>query len=651
MCGIAGVLDSRAETRRGDLDAMAGAMAGAVAHRGPDDHGVWVDPGAGVALAHRRLSIIDLSPEGRQPMASACGRYVVTFNGEIYNFVELREQLSTAGHRFRGHSDTEVLLAACSEWGLPGALQRANGMFALALWDHTERTLTLARDRLGEKPLYYGWAGRYFVFGSELKALRACRAFSPRVDHDSLTLYLRHGFVPAPRTIYEEIATLEPGTAVTVSTQLPGRLPEAKAFWSLAEAAQRGTADPFEGSDLEAADELDSLLQDAVRIRTRSDVPLGAFLSGGLDSSTIVAVMQAAADRPVHTFTVAFDESSHDESADARRIAQHLGVEHTEIAMSADRAIELVPRLPEIYDEPFADPSELPTLLVTEAARRHVTVCLSGDGGDELFGGYNRHVFGPAAWKRVAWMPGPARRAGAAALRAASPARWDRGMHLIRPFVHQWLRVRNPGDKAHKLADVLGAEDADDVFRVLMSQWQDPEKVVRAGHEPTTLLTDRRRWPAGLDPTQRMLFLDAAVTLPDDMLVKIDRASMAVALEVRVPLLDPRIVEFAWRLPLHMKIRGGRGKWLLRQVLARYLPLDLVDRPKMGFDPPIGEWLRGPLRSWAEDLLAERRIRDEGYFEPAPIRAAWKTHLEGRSNLEYPLWAVLNFQAWVEANS
>ncbi len=643
MCGIAGLLDVSRGTSAADLEAIALAMADTLHRRGPDDRGAWADAGAGVALASRRLAIVDLSPLGHQPMVSACGRFTVAYNGELYNHRDLRAELERAGYAFRGQSDTEVLLGAVCVWGLEGALARSNGMFAFALWDREARALHLVRDRLGEKPLYYGRVGRRVVFGSELKALRAHPGFAPEVDRDALALYLRLSYVPSPHTIYRGVHKLPPGTVLTLGPDLGPNLPAPRAYWSLAAAVDESISHPFEGSDDDACEEVDRLLRDAVARRMQADVPLGAFLSGGVDSSTVVALMQAQSDRPVRTFTIAMPAAGFDESREAIAVARHLGTDHTSVELGPGDALALVPRLSELYDEPFADPSQLPTLLVSQVARRDVTVALSGDGGDEVFAGYNRHVRGRRLWDPLERVPRRVRSAIGGGLLRVPPSWWDRAADRLPARA----TVRNAGDKVQKLGGLLGCASSLERYRALISQWPDPARLIVGSREPRTLLTDDAHWPAGLDATELMVFLDSAVSLPDDMLTKVDRASMGASLEARVPFLDHRVVELAWRLPLDMRIRGREGKWVLRRVLDRYVPRPLVSRPKMGFDPPLGEWLRGPLREWAEGVLDERRLRGEGFIEPGPVRAAWDEHLSGRRNWDYRLWAILMFEAWL----
>jgi asparagine synthase (glutamine-hydrolysing) len=621
-------------------------MAEQMAHRGPDDAVEWVDASSGLALGFRRLAIVDLSPAGRQPMHSASGRYVIIFNGEVYNFRAVRAELEGRGHRFRGGSDTEVLLTAIEVWGLADAIRRFVGMFAFALWDRQERSLHLVRDRLGIKPLYYGWGDGTFLFGSELKALAAHPAFRPQIDRDALALFMRHGYVPAPYAIYRGVWKLPPGSILTLRSR-DDRDALPAPFWSAREVVEDAVAEPFSGSEQEATSQLDELLREAVALRMIADVPLGAFLSGGIDSSTVVALMQAQSGQPVKTFTIGFHEGEYDEARHAAAVARHLGTDHTELTVTPEEARTVIPLLPTMFDEPFADSSQIPTYLVSQLARRHVTVSLSGDGGDELFGGYNRYFWGRSIWRRIGWAPLAVRALSTRALTALSPADWDRQFARLAPLLPPSLRQRTAGDKLHKLAGVLEVDSPEQLYWGLVSQWKETDLVID-GREPPTALTDRARWAALPDFTQRMMFLDLISYLPDDILAKVDRASMAVSLEARVPLLDHRVVAFAASLPLSLKIRDGQGKWLLRQVLYRYVPRELIERPKMGFGVPIDSWLRGPLREWAEELLDERRLRDEGFFQPQPIRLKWQEHLSGERNWQYQLWNVLQFQAWLE---
>jgi len=647
MCGITGFWGRAADGR--DLREVGRRMATAIAYRGPDDHGCWADGDAGVVLAHRRLSIVDLSPLGHQPMASARGRYVIVFNGEVYNHARLRRELSRGGEApiFRGHSDTEVMLAAIEAWGLEAAVKRFVGMFAFALWDGQKRRLHLVRDRVGIKPLYYGWCGRALVFGSELKAIAAHPEFDGEVDRGAVALLMRFGCVPAPHCIYRGIYKLPPGTILTLAAP-DARESVPEQYWSAREVAERGAADPFVGGDAEATDQLDALLREAVGLRMVADVPLGAFLSGGIDSSTVVAVMQAQSERPVRTFSIGFADGDYDEAPYARAVSRHLGTDHTELYIEPADALAVIPRLPDMYDEPFADSSQIPTFLVSELARRHVTIALSGDGGDELFAGYNRHLWANRIWRLTGWLPRPVRAAQGWAIGALSPDAWDGLFRGLRPVLPARLRHRNPGFKLHKVSRALLAASPGALYAGLTSQWGDPTSLVLGAVEPPTALNDARQ-AALSDATARMMYLDLVSYLPDDVLTKVDRASMCVSLEARVPLIDHRVVEFAWRLPMRMKIRDGESKWILRQVLRRYVPSALIDRPKSGFAVPLGAWLRGPLRAWAEALLDERRLRAEGFLDPTIVRSHWTAHTSGRTDLGDQLWNVLMFQAWLDA--
>jgi asparagine synthase (glutamine-hydrolysing) len=577
-------------------------------------------------------------------MISASGRWVLVFNGEIYNFQDLRTELEASGCRFRGGSDTEVLLGAIEHWGVMKALQAVNGMFALAVWDCQRRELHVARDRLGEKPLYYGRNGDRFFFGSELKAFRAHRSFVPSIDRDAIALLLQHGYIPAPWSVYEGIQKLLPGTVLTMEPLGNGyRQGMLRRYWSLADVARDGLDRRLRLDDLEAADMLEETLADAVRIRMIADVPLGAFLSGGIDSSVVVALMQAHSDRPVKTFTIGFDDPSFNEAESGAAVAKHLGTDHTELYVTAKDALMLVPAMAEIYDEPFADASQLPTTLLARLTRQHVTVSLSGDGGDELFAGYDRYARAIRIWARISRLPRAVRAGVGRGVHRINPRTWDRALahvHRIYPALSDVT-----GRRIHRVAEVLGARNFDELYLQLLSQWQHPEDVVIGGGDASILDLQPRR--DGLEPYERMMLLDAATYLPDDILVKVDRATMSVSLEARVPLLDHRLVEFAWSLPPNLKVRDGQTKWLLRQVLHRYIPAALVDRPKMGFGVPIGAWLRGPLRPWAEELLREDRLRREGHLNPTPIRTAWAEHLNGQDR-QYQLWSVLMFESWLE---
>jgi asparagine synthase (glutamine-hydrolysing) len=631
MCGITGFFQPTGLPGDAAL-AVLGGMAASLAHRGPDDSGTWIDPAAGIALGHRRLSVLDLSPAGHQPMLSASSRYVIIFNGEIYNHADMRREIELlqSSSQWRGHSDTEVLLAAFERWGLEASLKKTIGMFAFALWDRQQRSLTLARDRLGEKPLYYGWQDDVLLFGSELKALRAHPAFRNSIDRGVLAEYFRHGYIAAPQSIYQGIFKLLPGTYVTFSgREQCGAAARPRAYWSLREAAEKGLADPFTGSDQDAAERLEGELRLAVAQQCVADVPLGAFLSGGIDSSTIVALMQAQASRPVKTFTIGFHESEYNEADQARSVAQRLGTDHTELFVSPREAMEVIPRLASLYDEPFGDSSAIPTLLVSQLARRHVTVALSGDGGDEIFGGYSRYLRTSDIWSTLNRVPYVARRAASLGVSAFS----------------RRSRTSSMREKTARLAQYLAAKDPASVYRAQMAQRPEAYRFV-VGHdaqpgEPVPETAFSRS-----DIYSTMMYMDTATYLPDDILVKVDRASMSVGLEARVPMLSHRVLEFAWHLPLALKVRGRTGKWLLKQVLNKYLPDSLPERPKMGFGVPVGRWVRDPLRDWAESLLGEERLRREGFLNPHIAREQWARHLSGDSSGDQ-IWHMLACQAWL----
>lgn len=648
MCGFAGFL---ANCNLVDFNSQKAvrAMCNAVQSRGPDSSGEWIDVDRGVAIGHRRLSIVDLSEAGHQPMLSSSGRYVIAFNGEIYNHLDCRKSTGLEDVKWRGHSDTETLLAGFEVWGIQGTLDRCIGMFAFSVWDRVAETLTLGRDRLGEKPLYYGWQGRgqhaYFLFGSELKALKAHPAFAAEISRDALCLLLRHSYVPAPLSIYKGVAKLEAGCLLSVSLANPE--PKVVRYWSAVQVAVTGCAKPFGGTATEAVVALEDLLRSAIKQQMMADVPLGAFLSGGVDSSTVVAMMQSQSMRPVKTFTIGFNEIDYNEAVHAKAVAKHLGTDHTELYVSARQALDVIPNLPSLYCEPFSDSSQIPTVLVSQLARQQVTVALSGDAGDELFCGYSRYLLADKLWQRLSVLPPASRRLAARCLSSVSPSRWDALLRPVQSFLPHLLRQANLGDKLHKGAKVLAANSIDALYLGLVSHWDDPASVVICGTEPPTLLTGNAPALDGLNDIQRMMALDALTYLPDDILVKVDRAGMGVSLEGRVPFLDHRVVEFAWSLPQSMKLRNGVGKWALRQVLYQHVPKELIERPKMGFGVPIGDWLRGPLRDWAEDLLDEARLQREGYFRPAPIRQKWADHLSGARNWQDHLWDVLMFQAWL----
>ena len=655
MCGFVGFLGGRSADGRSGDEALLARMADTIANRGPDDAGYWLDAAQRIGLGHRRLAIVDLSTAGHQPMASGNGRYVMAFNGEIYNHMDLRGELQKAdlAPPWRGHSDTETLLAGFAAWGVQATVERAIGMFAFAVWDRENCSLTLGRDRLGEKPLYYGWQGSgqdtVFLFCSELKALKAHPAFAASVDRNALCLLMRHNYVPAPYSIYQGILKLEAGCLLNVSMSRPDA--QLTRYWSAADVASTAVANPYTGTSAQAVDELETLLKSAVSQQLMSDVPLGAFLSGGVDSSTIVALMQAQSAKPVKTFTIGFDEKGFNEAVHAKAVAQHLGTDHTELYVSAKQAMDVIPRLPALYCEPFSDSSQIPTFLVSQLARERVTVSLSGDAGDELFCGYNRYVLANTLWSRLSMVPTGLRRVAASGMTSLSPTGWNSLSRSVRGVMPRSLRHVNLGDKLHKAAKVLTSQNPDSLYLGLVSHWDDPGAMVIGGQEPPTWLQGKTPLLQNLDPIQRMMALDTITYLPDDILAKVDRAAMGVSLEGRVPFLDHRVVEFAWRLPQHMKLRDGVSKWALRQVLYRYVPKALIERPKMGFGVPIGEWLRGPLKDWAESLMDESRLKRQGFFDPAPIRQKWAEHRSGARNWQGHLWDVLMFQAWLEKES
>lgn len=650
MCGLTGFFQGCKFTSF-EAQTLAARMGNSIAHRGPDDSGVWVDADVCIALAHRRLSILDLSPAGHQPMVSISGRFVIVFNGEIYNHLELRQELGNI--EWRGHSDTETLLAGVEAWGIESTLKKMVGMFAIALWDREERILILARDRMGEKPLYYGWQGNAFLFGSELKALKAHPAFRGEIDRDALTLLLRHNYIPAPYSIYKGVHKLPQGTFLQIpfgGGMNAARDVNPEAFWCLREVINVGQAAPFAGSETEAIDALERRLKSSIGLQMVADVPLGAFLSGGIDSSTVVALMQAQSTRPVKTFTIGFNESGYNEAEDAKKVARHLGTQHTELYISPQEALDVIPRLPSLYDEPFSDSSQIPTFLVSQMARRHVTVSLSGDGGDELFGGYNRYFQGRQIWNKIRGIPRPFRGLVAKIITSVSPQRLDRIAEAFSSVMPAELKAGRAGDKLHKLAEIIDKESPEALYKELVSHWESPSSVVLDSHEPPTAITDNTQWADLDDFALRMMYLDSMTYMPDDILVKVDRAAMGVSLETRVPFLDHNVVEFAWKLPVSLKVRNGEGKWLLRQVLYKYVPKELIERPKMGFGIPIDAWLRGPLRDWADSLLDEKRLREDGFFNPEPIKEKWAEHLSGSRNWQYLLWDVLMFQSWLEHN-
>ena len=628
--------------RAHELDGIASNMAYCLTHRGPDDQGVWIDGEVGVAFAHTRLAIIDLSLAGAQPMVSSCGRYVLSYNGEVYNATELREELIAVGRQFRGHSDTEVMVEGFAVWGVRQTVERLIGMFAFAVWDRADRKLTLVRDRLGIKPLYWGHAGRSVVFASELKALATLPGWQGEIDREALAAFLCYGYVPAPSSIYRGIKKLQPGTMLECGED--GELKQT-AYWSLAEVAERGQASRLEIEGQAAVEMLEGLLTDSVRRHMVADVPLGMFLSGGIDSSTVAALMQANSAQPIRSFTIGFREEAYDEAAHARDVAAHLGTEHTELYVTPAEAQAVIPKLPSIYDEPFADSSQIPTYLVSEMTRRHVTVALSGDGGDEVFAGYNRYGQGLALARTMRRLPRAMRMTFGSAIRFLPPDAWDRVFSMV-PERH---RPSLPGDKMHKLADVLPM-DVEGFYQSLVTQGSDASGLVLGQGASLDYCARGPRRDEFADDMSWMQFTDTLTYLPDDILTKVDRASMAVALEVRVPLLDHRVVELSWRLPQRLKMRGNEGKWLLRQIAYKYLPKRLLKRPKMGFGVPLDQWLRGPLKNWAEDLLNPTSLRACGLLKPEPITERWIEHQTGDRNWHHFLWNVLMFEAWRQSN-
>jgi asparagine synthase (glutamine-hydrolysing) len=645
MCGFAGMLgpDCAGERMRASLQRMMDSLR----HRGPDDEGSWLHPSGTVAFGFRRLSIIDLSPQGHQPMSSASGRYTLVFNGEVYNHPQLAAELRTAGARFRGHSDTEVILAAFDAWGVDAAVQRFVGMFAMAVWDEARSRVRLIRDRLGIKPLYYGHAGGHLVFGSELKALVRAPDFDASCDGEATAAYLRYLYVPAPLTIYRACRKLPPGCILDAAPADPHAF-DIRAYWSLPDVAARGRAIPFAGDDREAVDRLDQVLGDAVRLRMRADVPLGALLSGGIDSTTVVAMMQAAAPSPVRTFTIGFGGGEHDESAHAARVAAFLGTRHTELQVTEREALDVLPLMPGMFDEPFADPSQVPTYLVSRLAREHVTVALTGDGGDELFAGYNRYVHGLTWIRRAERVPGPLRRTAAAALRALPARTWDGMFRRAGALLRGGRNIRLPGEKVHKLAALMATEGFEaryDALHTTHPAWHRIMAVPFAGNGTLP----REHGTTLLDPLDRMQLADQSVYLPDDLLAKVDRASMAVSLEARVPILDHRVVELAWTLDQRFRIRNGRSKWILREVLARYVPPTITDRPKVGFTAPVATWLRAQLRPWAEEALAAPALQRTGVLDAAGVQRLWRGFLRGRDEYALLLWAVIQLSTWFAA--
>ncbi|NJO16435.1 MAG: asparagine synthase (glutamine-hydrolyzing) [Thioploca sp.] len=668
MCGIAGLFDSTSTIARDALNQTITKMGNRLVHRGPDTSGVWVDEKVGIAFVHRRLSIIDISPAGHQPMVSHDGRYVITFNGEIYNFLKLRRELEHKNISWHGHSDTEVFLSAISQWGIKTALQKSVGMFAFALWDRKNQELTLARDRLGEKPLYYGYIENTFIFASELKAIRGYSKFNLEIDRTIIPLYLRHNYIPTPYSIYKGIYKLPPGCYLTIQDkreicpfQLDGYekrnlyqyspIP----YWSLSEITQKGLYEPFSGTIEEATTILEQLLNESVRGQMIADVPLGAFLSGGIDSSTVVAVMQANSHQPVRTFSIGFHEENYNEANYAKAVAQHLGTDHTELYVTANEAIAVIPQLPSLYDEPFADSSQIPTYLLSNLTRNYVTVSLSGDGGDELFCGYSRYFLSYRLWNLIKWVPALLRMTTSQILLSSPETLLNWVFFWLLPIMRQYGNTNSSvGYNLHRVAELIGATNPVEFYQQVMSHWKQPLLIIK--DDSKSLLKEPKYiynrsnglLNASKNPLRQMMLIDSLSYLPDDILVKVDRATMANSLESRIPLLDHRIVEFVATLPIEMNYQAGVGKQMLRQILYRYVPKNLVERQKMGFGVPLDSWLRKPLRTWAESLLDETRLKQEGYFCPKLIREKWQEHLSGKRNWHYELWDILMFQAWLE---
>ncbi|MEN5314148.1 asparagine synthase (glutamine-hydrolyzing) [Pseudomonas koreensis] len=640
MCGIAGVVGWKLD----QLSAVAvGKMVDALIHRGPDAGAVWSDAEGGISLGHRRLSILELSEHGSQPMVSDSERFVIVFNGEIYNFNELRQQLIAAGSNrvWRGHSDTEVLLASIEQFGVQKTLANLVGMFAFAVWDKVERILTLARDRMGEKPLYYGIVGERLVFSSELKAIKAAFSDNLRIDRNALAKFVRYGYVPAPESIYEGIKKLEPAHYLSIESLSSVQAPVA--YWSIAHSSALKD-EMSQASATEVVDAVGERLSTAVKSQMIADVPLGAFLSGGVDSSLIVSLMQSQSSSSINTYTIGFNEPEFDEAPYAKAIAKHLGTNHTEFYLGADDAVSIIPHLPEIYDEPFADSSQIPTILVSRMTKQHVSVALSGDGGDELFAGYPRYQITAGLWARIEKLPLPARRVMAYSLRALSSKGWDSVCSVLPGAI----RSKVNGRRIYRMSELLASENLAQMYTGLMSQWQPTDNVVIGADAQLASIVD---WESADDYIEEMRRWDVSQYLPDDLLVKVDRGAMSASLETRAPLLDHRVAELAFSLSSHQLIKSGVGKWPLRELLKRYVPTSFFDRPKAGFSIPLAQWLRGPLKDWAEDLLSEERIKSEGYFDCQKIRLAWLQHQNGTYDRSLHLWNILMFQSWLDKNS
>jgi len=644
MCGFVGFFDKSVTADRAEI--VLTLMNDGIVHRGPDDSGIWFDTEARLGFGHRRLSILDLSSAGHQPMFSNEKRFVIAFNGEIYNHLLLREELKNEGHMidWNGHSDTETLLAGFECWGIKETLEKSVGMFAFSVWDNKSKKLTLGRDRIGEKPLYYGWQKELLLFGSELKALKAHPNFNAHINRDAITLLLRHNYIPAPYSIYQGIKKLMPGHLLEIDLQ--NKTSTTTQYWSARSICELSKNNIFTGSAEDAVDKLESVLKDSINQQMLADVPLGAFLSGGIDSSVIVALMQAQSERPIKTFSIGFNEEGYNEAVHARAVAEHLGTEHTELYVTPQEAMAVIPKLVELYDEPFSDSSQIPTYIVAKMARKHVTVALSGDAGDELFCGYNRYIMTKNLWSKLSIIPVFIRSGASTLIRIIPIKNWNK----LNNILPSKFKMSNLGDKMHKAAGVLTSKTVSDLYKGLVSHWHDPEQIVIGSKEPKTALTDPERTPQLSNNIEQMMALDSISYLPDDILTKVDRACMGVSLEGRIPFLNHKVFEFAWSLPLEYKLRGGTAKWCLKQVLYKHVPKSLIERPKMGFGVPIDVWLRGPLKNWAEELLDESRLKDEGFFESAPIRKMWLEHQLGKRNWQYQLWDILMFQLWYEKN-
>jgi len=642
MCGIAGLL-SKKQTTAAQTKIGLRKMLDAIHYRGPDAEGFWFDQRNEVSLGHKRLAIQDLSEHGAQPMVSSCGRYVIAFNGEVYNFKQLATILSREGIHFKGHSDTEVMLAAIVQWGLQAALEKFVGMFAFALYDQAEKKLYLVRDRIGIKPLYYGWIEGDFIFSSELSSIKAVKNGSLNIDQNILATFLRHSYIPAPHSIYKGIYKLLPGTILTIPLENHTKQMQPEPYWTLEEkATQQKNNQPFS----ETKTQLKTLLSDAVNLRMISDVSLGAFLSGGIDSSLVVALMQENSNKKVKTFSIGFNHDQYNEAHHAKNVANHLQTDHTELYVTAQQAMNVIEKLPHIYNEPFADSSQIPTFLVSELAKKHVTVSLSGDGGDELFAGYHLYFIASPLWDKIQRIPPFLRPLLSCGLKKIPVGAVNSLMNNLQPLLPRKLRMKQFGDKLHKAAKLFSAKDLLSLYKLLVSQNQDPLSLLTASHEPETLIKK-----AICDNNiENMMYFDQKQYLPDDILAKVDRASMSVSLEVRTPLLDHRIIEFAWNTPLEYKISGGQSKWLLRQILYDYVPKEMIERPKMGFAVPIGDWLRGSLKPWAEELINEKKLKEQGFFQEKNVQRLWKNHLTKKVDAQHQLWPILMFQSWLESN-